>query len=68
MIYAIYYISSGDIERIVDCPEFLLERIPIKDGQKGLVLDRQIAGSDHYIKDGVLTPKQQSMPDVSDKS
>ena len=68
MIYAIYYISSGDIERIVDCPEFLLVGVPIKDGQKVLVLDRQITGSDHYIKDGVLTPKSQSMPDVSDKS
>ena len=62
MIYAVYYISSGEIERVIECPEFLLPSVEIRDGQKVLPLDRQIMGSGHYIKDGVLTKKTQAEP------
>ena len=57
MIYAVYDAGTGEIDRVVDTPDFMKSKIDVLDGQSIAEIDTMIYNDCHYIKDGKLTPK-----------
>lgn len=58
MIYAIYNKETGVIYRSVECPEFVVESIPLNKQEAIIRIDRTADDENEYIKNGVLTPKE----------
>ena len=57
MIYAVYDVGTGEIDRVVDTPDFMKSKIDVLDGQSIAEIGMMIYNDGHYIKDGKLTPK-----------
>ncbi|WP_244782452.1 hypothetical protein [Acinetobacter sp. F-1] len=53
--YAVYDKSSGEIENVVECPEFLAETIHLEDSQEYIQVDSQVSPAQFHVRDGELT-------------
>ena len=57
MIYAVYDVGTGEIDRVIDAPEFMRDRISLMGSQAIAEVDMMVYSDKYHIKDGVLTPK-----------
>lgn len=58
MIYAVYTVETGEIDRVVDTPDFMKSKIEVLQGQSITEIGMMIYNDSYYIKDGKLTPKE----------
>ncbi|HFG2494538.1 TPA: hypothetical protein ACNH5N_003071 [Acinetobacter baumannii] len=52
--FAVYEVESGEIQNLIECPEFLVETIHLDEGQQFLEVDHQVSTKKYVIKNNVL--------------
>lgn len=57
MIYAVYAVETGEIDRVIDTPDFMQSKIEVLEGQSIAEIDMMVYNDGYCIKDGKLTPK-----------
>ncbi|MCK4095389.1 hypothetical protein [Acinetobacter radioresistens] len=55
--YAVYNVETGEIENMVECPEFLKETIHVDEAQSILEVDTMIQAASYIVKNQKLTIK-----------
>lgn len=55
--YAVYNVETGEIENMVECPEFLKETIHVDEDQSILEVDSMIQAASYIVKNQKLTLK-----------
>lgn len=56
--YAVYNKLSGEIENIVECPDFLADTIYLDDGQSFIKVEEQTSPQKFLVSDGILIQKE----------
>lgn len=52
--FAVYEVETGEIQNLIECPEFLVESIHLDEGQQFLEVDHQVSANKYLIKDDEL--------------
>ncbi|OYM94215.1 hypothetical protein [Acinetobacter baumannii] len=52
--FAVYEVETGEIQNLIDCPEFLAETIHLEDGQQFLEVDHQVSANKYLVKNDEL--------------
>lgn len=52
--YAVYDKLSGEIENMVECPEFLADTIHLDTNQSFIEVGEQVSPQEYLVSDGIL--------------
>ncbi|HDL2224907.1 hypothetical protein [Acinetobacter baumannii] len=52
--FAVYEVETGEIQNLIECPQFLVETIHLDEGQQFLEVDHQVSAKKYVIKNNVL--------------
>ncbi|AWL19438.1 hypothetical protein DIW83_10580 [Acinetobacter nosocomialis] len=52
--FAVYEVETGEIQNLIECPEFLVETIHLGNGQQFLQVDHQVSANKYLIKNDEL--------------
>ncbi|EHU2649446.1 hypothetical protein [Acinetobacter baumannii] len=52
--FAVYEVESGEIQNLIECPEFLVKTIHLEDGQQYLEVDHQVSAKKYLVKNDEL--------------
>lgn len=55
--YVVYDKLTGEIENIVECPEFLVDTIHLDADQSFIKVEEQVSPQKYIVSDGILTQK-----------
>lgn len=56
--FAVYDESSGEIQNVVECPDFLADSIHLDSGQSCIKVDQQVSPRKYLVSDGILIQKE----------
>ncbi|HHO3503429.1 TPA: hypothetical protein ACRRG1_003800 [Acinetobacter baumannii] len=52
--FAVYEVETGEIQNLIECPEFLVETIHLEEGQQFLEVSHQVSAKKYVIKNDEL--------------
>lgn len=55
--FAVYEVKTGEIQNLIDCPEFLVETIHLENGQQFLEVDHQVSANKYVVINDELVLK-----------